>query len=119
MDVDTFWRWQDEAQGGRVLTLDHSGDDDADDGPTLGERLPNPDFDLDVELDRERERERLTEALRTLPPDEQQVLALTYFEEMTLQEIAPTLGVTESGASRIRARALRRLRRQLGSRLAA
>lgn len=119
VDVHTFWRWQDEVHSAHVVTLDHGNDDDTREGPSLSERIPDPDFDLDIELDRERERERLIDAMRSLPPDERQVLSLSYFEEMTLQEIAPTLGITESGASRIRTRALRRLRRHLGARRAA
>jgi RNA polymerase sigma factor for flagellar operon FliA len=85
---------------------------------TLRERLPAPEFDLDVEIDREIERERLHEAMEALSPDERLVLSLSFFEDKTLQEIAPHIGVTESGASRIRARALRQLRTSLEHRIA-
>lgn len=84
-----------------------------DEGPSREEQLPAIDPDLDLELDRERDRERLRDALRTLDPDAIEVLVLSYFEDKTLREIAPRLGVTESGASRIRARAIRQLRSRL------
>lgn len=112
IDVPTLWRWEDEMRSSAVLTLD-GRDDDIPEAPTLGERVPTPEFDLDVEIDRERERDRLHEALNTLKPDERLVLTLSYLEEKTLEEIAPQIGVTESGASRIRARALRQLRTRL------
>lgn len=119
VDLETYWKWSDDIRGGAVVALDARGDDEIVERPSLGERIPDPDFDLDIEIDRERERERLLEALKALRPEERTVLALSYFEEMTLQEIALALGVTESGASRIRSRALQRLREQLRERLAA
>ena len=79
-------------------------------------RVPVVEDDLDLELDRERERERLREALHTLDRDALEVLVLSFFEDRTLREIAPRLGVTESGVSRIRTRALQQLRRTLGKR---
>ena len=40
---------------------------------------------------------------------EQRVLALCYYEELTLKEVGELLGVTESRISQIRQQALRRL----------
>ncbi|MBX3174290.1 MAG: FliA/WhiG family RNA polymerase sigma factor [Gemmatimonadaceae bacterium] len=119
VDVETYFGWEDDVRGGTMLTLDDHGSEASSAGSALRDRIPVPDFDLDVELDREIERERVRDALESLSVDEQRVLALSYFEELTLQEIAPLLGITESGASRMRTRALRRLREALGARLAA
>jgi RNA polymerase sigma factor for flagellar operon FliA len=110
LDIDTFWRWQDDVRSGATLTLDAPYEDTPDGEPSLGERLPDHSFDLDVELDREIEREQLREAIKQLGLSEQRVLSLYFFEERTLQEIAVVIGLTESGVSRIRARALRQLR---------
>ena len=119
VDLPTLWRWEDEMRSGVVLPLDgHAYDDDVREERSLRERLPAPEFDLDVELDREIERGRLREAMEALSPDERLVLSLSFFEDKTLQEIAPHIGVTESGASRIRARALRQLRTSLEHRVA-
>jgi RNA polymerase sigma factor for flagellar operon FliA len=118
VDLPTFWRWEEEMQSSAVLTLDgRSDDDETHEESSLRERLPSPEFDLDVEMDREIERERLHEAMEQLSPDERLVLSLSFFEDKTLQEIAPQIGVTESGASRIRARALRTLRTSLEHRI--
>lgn len=118
VDLTTLWRWDDEVRSSAVLTLDgRSDDDEIREDASLRERIPAPDFDLDIELDREIERERLHEAMEHLSPDERLVLSLSFFEDKTLQEIAPRIGVTESGASRIRARALRQLRTSLEHRI--
>jgi RNA polymerase sigma factor for flagellar operon FliA len=119
VDLPTFWRWEEDMRASAVLTLDgQSDDDEVREEASLRERLPAPDFDLDVELDREIDRERLHEAMEELSADERLVLSLSFFEDKTLQEIAPQIGVTESGASRIRARALRQLRTSLEHRIA-
>lgn len=118
VDLHTLWRWEEEMRSTAVLNLDGHGDEDViTEEASLRERIPAPDFDLDVEIDREIERERLREAMQHLSPDERLVLALSFFEDQTLQEIAPRIGVTESGASRIRTRALRQLRTSLEHRI--
>jgi RNA polymerase sigma factor FliA len=119
VDLPTLWRWEEEMRSSTVLTLDgHRDNEEIHETPSLRERISTPDFDLDVELDREIERERLHEAMEKLSADERLVLSLSFFEEQTLHEIAPRIGVTESGASRIRARALRHLHTTLVKRVA-
>ncbi len=48
--------------------------------------------------------------LQALPPMQRQVLALYYFEDMRLREIAATFGVTESRICQIHSQAVRALR---------
>jgi len=52
----------------------------------------------------------LERCLRQLPEREARVLALYYFEELRLREIAQVLGVTESRVSQVRQSALNKLR---------
>lgn len=52
-------------------------------------------------------------ALRALPAAERRVLALSFGRGLTLREIGRVMGLSESGACRVRARALARLRRAL------
>lgn len=54
--------------------------------------------------------ERVAEAIQSLPPRLQQVLALYYQESCTLKEIGAILGVTESRICQLHADAVRRLR---------
>jgi RNA polymerase sigma factor FliA len=50
--------------------------------------------------------QRLVLALKKLPEREQQVLSLYYYEELTLKEIGEVLGVSESRACQLHARAV-------------
>lgn len=59
------------------------------------------------------ERQRVAEAIAELPEKERLVLALYYFEEMTMKEVGLTLGVVESRVSQLRAAALTKLRKKL------
>ena len=55
----------------------------------------------------------LAVAIRGLRPQERTVLALYFYEELTLQDIAHVLGLSASRISQIRAEALGKLRRHL------
>jgi RNA polymerase sigma factor FliA len=56
---------------------------------------------------------RLADAIRTLPERERLVLNLSYYEEMTLNEIALVLEEPDPRASRIHASAILHLRYEL------
>lgn len=58
-------------------------------------------------------RQRLVNAIEELPEKERMVLTLYYYEELTMKEIALTLGVVESRVSQIRSSAILRLRSAL------
>ena len=55
----------------------------------------------------------LTRAIEELPEKERQVLALYYFEELTMKEVGVALGVGESRVSQIHSMAVTRLRARL------
>ena len=56
----------------------------------------------------------VVEAIESLPPKLQQILALYYQEECTLREIGAVLGVTESRVSQLHSEAMHRLRATIG-----
>ena len=58
-------------------------------------------------------KERLTEAIGWLPEREQLVVALYYYENLTLREIGEVLGVTESRVSQLHTKAVMRLKSHL------
>ena len=58
--------------------------------------------------------ETLAKAIDNLAERERQILALYYYEGLTLKEIGRVLDVSESRVSQLHARALARLRQQLG-----
>jgi RNA polymerase sigma factor for flagellar operon FliA len=58
-------------------------------------------------------KDRLTEAIGSLPEREQLVVALYYYENLTLREIGEVLGVTESRVSQLHTKAVMRLKSPL------
>ncbi|HXV05226.1 MAG TPA: RNA polymerase sigma factor WhiG [Solirubrobacterales bacterium] len=58
-------------------------------------------------------KDRLTEAIGSLPEREQLVVALYYYESLTLREIGEVLGVTESRVSQLHTKAVMRLKSAL------
>ena len=115
VDAQTVWRWDADARGGAHVSLDSVADEGAEDGRSLADMLVCQSGEsIEDQLTREQEAVILAEALGTLRAQERTVLALYYFEELKLHEIASILGVTESRASQVRAKALGKLRSQLG-----
>ncbi len=60
---------------------------------------------------------QISEAIMALPERERLVIALYYYEELTLREIGEVLGVTESRVSQLHAKAALRLRSKLAAEL--
>jgi len=59
-------------------------------------------------------RERVRGAIQSLPWREQKVIGLYYYGEVTMKQIGAEIGVNESRVSQLHARAIRRLKEQLG-----
>ncbi len=60
-------------------------------------------------------KDRLSDAIARLPEREKLVIALYYYENLTLREIGEVLGVTESRISQLHTKAVLRLRSRLQS----
>jgi RNA polymerase sigma factor for flagellar operon FliA len=69
----------------------------------------------DMQYERDEVKNRVRNAIATLPPREQRVIALYYYREVTMKDIGAELGVNESRVSQLHARAIRRLREALGA----
>ena len=69
----------------------------------------------DLQYERDEVKNRVRNAIATLPPREQRVIALYYYNEVTMKDIGLELGVNESRVSQLHARAIRRLREALGA----
>lgn len=101
-----------QLQTAHVLSLDsYLPSEDTTDVRTLdiagNAGVPSP---AQVALDRERQ-ETLVEAILQLPEQQQKVLNLYYYEELTLKEIGAVLEVTESRVCQIHSAAMKRLRK--------
>ena len=114
IDLPTYWEWRSAADGCVWVSFDGGIAPEDRGGPALEEMLhdhdtPDPDRRLmDQELAR-----HLREVIAGLPQQERTVLALYYYEELNLREIAEILHVTQSRISQIRTKALSRLRERL------
>jgi len=98
--LDDLWAVSDP-DGGQVSLLDTIRDPNAVD--------PEEAIDT-VEL-----KDRLAEAIESLPDRERLVIALYYYEGLTLREIGDVLGVTESRVSQLHTKAVLGMRSHLQS----
>ena len=100
--LDELWNVSDSS-GDQVSLLDTIPDHGA----------PDPQAVVDQgEL-----RDRIADAIAALPEREKLVIALYYYENLTLREIGEVLGVTESRVSQLHTKAVLRLRSKLGTEL--
>lgn len=83
---------------------------------TVADVVADPTPDVVETLGREDTASILQDCIRQLPEREARVLALYYYEELRLREIADLLGVTESRVSQIRHGALKTLRSMMTER---
>ncbi len=111
LDMETYYRWQEEVDGRVVLHLDAGFDGgDADHAPRLAESIADQLAAAPGdELDHQQMLVRLREGFLQMAARDRMVLSLYYYEEMNLREIGEVLHVSESRISQIRTRALKRL----------
>lgn len=113
MPLADYQRLLQQAQGYKLLSLeDLEGDPDSAD--YLGE-CARRNADPLVVLERSAFRNGLAQALATLDPQEQKVLALYYGEGLRMHEVGAELGVGESRVSQLHTHAIAELRAALQS----
>ena len=116
IDVTTYWQWREEVDGAVLVSFDGAVNVDASEPLPLEETLADHSAQtVEDDMDRQEDAAMLRTAIAALPPKERTVLALYYFEELNLRQIAEVLHVTESRVSQIRTQALKRLRQRLGA----
>ena len=100
--LDELWNVSD-ATGDQVSLLDTLPDREAPDPQQV--------------VDQSELRDRIADAIAALPEREKLVVALYYYENLTLREIGEVLGVTESRVSQLHTKAVLRLRSKLAGEL--
>jgi RNA polymerase sigma factor for flagellar operon FliA len=101
--LDDLWTFADpEGGGGQISVLDTLHDPGA--------------IDPEVEAQASEQKDRLADAIESLPERERLVVALYYYENLTLREIGEVLGVTESRVSQLHTKAVLALRSRFATR---
>lgn len=114
MSTGDFYRLLDHVRGAVLVSLDESRSGEDQEPSTLGDHLPDPGaLDVEARLEEEQSRVVILKTLDHLPEQERLVVALYYYEHMTLNEIGRALGISESRVSQVHSRAMARLRLRL------
>jgi len=101
--LDDLWTFADpEGGGGQISVLDTIHDPNA--------------VDPEIEAQASELKDRLADAIESLPERERLVVALYYYENLTLREIGEVLGVTESRVSQLHTKAVLGLRSRFAAR---
>src|SRR6185295_11578412 len=120
MSRDDFYRLLDHVRGAVLVSLDEARTNDGEDQGTLADHLADPNsIDLESRLEDDQTKRMLLRTIDLLPEQERLVVALYYYEHLTLKEIGRTLGISESRVSQVHTRAMARLRLRIQNALRA
>ncbi len=109
--VEQYYRWREDVESVVMVSFDTTALQARGNAGNLEEMLSDPSQVETVDtLTREEEVAAVRDAIAELTKKERIVLALYYYEELTLKQIAEILHLTESRISQIRSQSLRRLR---------
>lgn len=114
LELEVYFQWRSAIDGGVMVSFDGSASGSDGQALTLEETLDDPEAELPgASLQKQEQVQAMRAAIGSLPEKERMVLALYYYEELNLRQIAEVLHVTESRVSQIRTAALKRLRTRL------
>jgi RNA polymerase sigma factor for flagellar operon FliA len=120
MPLCDYHRLMDQVRGAVLLSLDEVRAPEDGDSLGLADVIEDPSTpDVLARIEEEETRQVLLETLNQLPEQERLVVALYYYEHMTLREIGLTLGISESRVSQVHSRAVQRLKGRVKRALAA
>ena len=118
MSLDDFQETLTRISNSSVVALDElwTLSDSSGDQVSLLDTIQDPDaVDPAHAMDATETKDRLADAIARLPEREKLVIALYYYENLTLREIGEVLGVTESRISQLHTKAVLRLKSRLQS----
>jgi RNA polymerase sigma factor for flagellar operon FliA len=116
LSVEDFQEALLQISNSTIVALDElwSVSDSTGDQVSLLDTLPDRGAaDPEALVDQGELRDRIADAIAALPEREKLVVALYYYENLTLREIGEVLGVTESRVSQLHTKAVLRLRSKL------
>ena len=110
--VDELFNWQGQTKMSNLISLDEYTEEDSE---ANMEAVGNAHFDCPEEaVEKEELKKMIVDAMELLTEKERNVVALYYYEEMTLKEISIILEVSESRVSQLHTKALNKMRQKLG-----
>jgi RNA polymerase sigma factor for flagellar operon FliA len=115
MRLAEYHKLLDDIRGSMLLSLDSTVTvDDEHELSGLSDMIQDAEaIDALEQIESTESRELLLRSVNSLSEQERLVLALYYYEEMTLKEIGETLNISESRVSQIHTKAVQRLRTRL------
>jgi RNA polymerase sigma factor FliA len=114
ISLDDYEHLMEEIRPATFVCLDAAINDDSDSAPSQYEAFADPKQENPLDgVARNEMAEILANRLEALPKMQKQVLALYYFEDMRLREIAEVFGLTESRICQIHSQAILALKVQL------
>jgi len=111
-EEETVYKLLDLKERDKVYSLDESVRDD---DSSLIDFIDSATLTPEDELLKSKLVEHLSSEIDNLSAKERHVISLYYFEELTMKEVAATIGITESRVSQIHTQAIFKLKRRLKS----
>lgn len=118
MNSDDFVSLLREVNSASLVSLDGTDNEDAEHVSSMYDVVENPLADNPVKnIEKEEIKKLLIQTIEQLPEQEKIVMALYYYEELTLREIGQVLHITESRVSQIHSKAIQSMRAIIGKEL--
>lgn len=114
MDIEDYGNVLTELSKASLLSLDGSRAEDNEQVTSMYDLLQNPEaVDPQDHIETREMKKLLVQAIEGLNEQEKIVMALYYYEELTLKEIGQVLHITESRVSQIHSKAVEKLKSAL------
>ncbi len=107
LDLDGYYALLDEVKVASILSLDQPIPGDEGEMSTLGDLLEDEDAeDADTTILWNEARDLAKRLIKGLSQQERLVIALYYYEELTLREVGEVLGISESRVSQVHSKVI-------------
>ena len=114
MDIDAYENMLTKVSGHTLLSLDKEFNESSEHTGSLYDMIRNSkSANPQEQLEEEEFKALLVEFINDLPDNEKLVIALYYYEELTLKEIGVVMNISESRVSQIHTKAIKKLRARL------
>ena len=115
ISMEEYLEWQSQMKITVVVSLNEYLDQGSDVSQDFSRHTTSGFIGPEEQIEKEELKQVLGEAMESLTEKEQKVIALYYYEELTLKEISNILEVSESRISQLHTRALQKMKVKMGS----